>query len=138
MIQATSPETRGDRGPSLAALMAGILDDARRLVRLEIELFKTEIRGELIKLATALGFLAVAAGCALIGCLLTCFMLVYLLHEVALLDLWLSFLIVGGAFLLVGLTLILIAVQRLRSFRFVPEQSLIALKENLQWETNLN
>jgi len=73
----------------------------------------------------------------LLGGLLMCFMLVYLLDwAFPGLGLWLCFLIVGGFFTLLGVTLVFAAVQRFRSFNPLPDQSLQGLKETLQWKTN--
>jgi len=132
-----STETPRDSGTTLTSLVAGIFDDFRRLVLQQIDLFKAEIREDLIRLLTGFAFVAVGAGLALVGGLLLCFMCVYLLHELAALDLWLSFLIVGGVLLLTGATSAFIAYQRFRSFNPLPDQSITAFKENLQWKTNL-
>ena len=61
------------------------------------------------------------------------FMFVALLHELALWPWWASALTVGAVFAVIGGALIAVGVQRFRSFNPLPDQSVEALKENLQW-----
>jgi len=120
---------------TITSLIAGIIQDAQRLLSQQIELVKVEIQDDLRKTLSGLAFIAAGAGLLLMGFLLLCFMAVYLLHWAFSLELWLSFLIVGGFLTLLGVTLVYAAVARFRSFNPLPDQSLKGLKETIQWKT---
>ncbi len=132
-----TPDIRASDG-SIAPLITGIIHDAQHLLSQQIELVKVEIKEDLHKTVLGVAFIAAGAGLLMLGGLLLCFMLVYLLNwAFPTLELWLCFLIVGGLLALLGATLVFAAVQRFRSFNPLPDQSLQGLKENLQWKTNL-
>lgn len=124
------------REASVAALVGGIINDAQRLLSQQIELIRVEIKEDVRRAATGLALVAGGAIFLAIGAVLLCFMLVHLLawafdpH----LPLWTCFLIVGGAIALAGAVLVYVAVRKFS--HSLPEQSLAALKENLQWKTN--
>ena len=122
---------------SLTGLVRGILDDAQKLIAQQIELVRVEIRDDFHKAVTSLTLVGVGAGLSLAGAIVLCFFAVYGLHAAfpALPD-WAGFLIVGSLVLLSGATCLAIAVRRLMRMSPLPEQSLMALKENLQWPTN--
>jgi hypothetical protein len=132
------PHTADDLHPegTFTSLIAGIVADAQRLIVQQIELVKVEIKEDIRRTAVGLAFIAAGAGMLLMGVLLLCFMLVYLLDwAFPSLGLWLCFLIVGGGFTLIGVTLSYAAIHRFTSFNPLPDQSLQGLKENLQWKT---
>jgi len=121
---------------TVTALLAGIVQDAQRLLSQQIELLKVEIKEDIRKTLVGVGFIAAGAGMLLVGALLLCFMLVHLLHwAFPGLDLWLCFLIVGGGLTLLGATLVFAAAYRFSTFNPLPDQTLQGLKENLQWKT---
>jgi len=131
----TDPGVAHDPG-AISALLAGIVQDAQKLISQQIELLKQEIKEDLRNLAYAVAFLSVGAGLCFISLILLCFMGVYVLHEVAGLQLWLSYLIAGATFLALGGLLLYLAVHRLTTHNPLPDQSLEGLKENLTWKTN--
>jgi hypothetical protein len=134
----TQPPSPLQQDTTLTALIAGIINDAQRLLSQQIELVRVEIKEDLRKTVTGVACIAAGAGLLLVGGLLLCFMVVYLLHwAFPALELWVCFLIVGGFFALLGASLVFVAIQRFRSFNPLPDQSLQGLKENLQWKTNL-
>jgi len=121
----------------MTSLLAGIIHDAQRLLSQQIELVKVEIKEDIRKTLTGVAFIAAGAGLLAVGGLLLCFMVVYLLAwAFPGLELWVCFLIVGGALTLLGVTLLFAALRRFQSFNPLPEQALAGLKENLQWQTN--
>jgi hypothetical protein len=75
----------------------------------------------------------VAVGATLIG-----FMLVYLLNGLApdTLPLWACFGIVGAGVALVGGIVAYAAVARFKTFNPLPDESVQAFKENVQWIKN--
>src|SRR5947207_5531843 len=91
--------------PSMASLLGGIVSDVQTLVRQEISLAKTEMLREWDKAKTAAGSMAAGAAVLALAGVLLCVTVVCILHEVALLPWWASFLIVGGVLAVLGAVL---------------------------------
>lgn len=129
--------TAGGAAPdaSLAGLVGDIINDGQRLLRQQIELFRVELKQDVRRAAAGLAFVGAGAVLLAIGAVLLCFALVYFLEWIFAphLPLWVCFLIVAGAGLLVGAVLVFVAWRKFT--HLLPEQSLAALKENLQWTT---
>jgi len=123
-------------GQTVTGLVSGILGDAQELVKQQMALFQAEIKADFHRTVNAALLLAVGAFVCLPAVFLLCNLLVYLLHEEAGLTRWAGYGIVGGAFALLGAALVLIGVQRFRSFNPMPDQSVEAFKENVRWMTN--
>jgi hypothetical protein len=119
--------------PSVTSLVTGIVHDAQELLKQQVALLKHEMREDLRKTRDAglalLGGVAVAA----VGGLMLCWMLAYLLHEVAGLSRWGSCGIVGGVFAVLGAILIVAGKKKFDSFNPLPDETAEALKENVQW-----
>jgi hypothetical protein len=73
-----------------------------------------------------------------VGAALLYFMLVYLLNSLApdTLPLWGRFGNVGGCVVLIGGIVAYAAVARFKTFNPLPDESVQALKENVQWIKN--
>jgi uncharacterized membrane protein YqjE len=134
------PVQQSDTGttPSVAPLVAGIIDDLQELIKQNLTLFKVEVRADLRKTKEAASALGVGAGLAVVGGLHLSLMLVFLLWWVfdPNLPLWACFGIVGGVFAGVGFALLLRGKKKLDSFNPLPDESAGALKENVQWIKN--
>jgi len=119
---------------NLSALLSGIVADAQTLFRQQTELFRQEVREDLRKTQEAAVPMALGLWLAGMGSLL-------LLATAALglsaagLQLWVSFLIVGGVAFLIGGALFFAGKQKFDSFNPLPDKSAEALKENLEWLT---
>jgi hypothetical protein len=87
--------------PSLGELVAAASRDASILVRSEIELAKAEITAEVKKAAIGGGMFGAAGFFGLFAFIFLSFGAVYGLAQTAL-DVWASFLIVGGVYLLLA------------------------------------
>jgi hypothetical protein len=121
---------------SATAIVRGILNDAQELFRQQIALFKAEIRDDLRKTREAAIAEAIGVGFAFSGMLLLLFACVHLLAWDSGLPVWASFGIVGGIALAIGLAMLVVGKKRLASLNPLPEQSMQALRENVQWITN--
>jgi len=127
---------------SLTGIVSGIVHDFQSLMTQQLEMFRAETRSDWEKTKHAAIPIAIGAGLALMGGILWCFMLVYLLHwavsppEAAGIPLWGCFALVGGAFVIGGGALLGAGIARFRSFNPLPEKSADALKENVKWLTN--
>jgi hypothetical protein len=118
---------------SVTNLVSGIVNDAQTLMQQQLALFREEIRTDLQKTKEALTALAAGVAVAALAVGPLVFTLVALLHELALWPWWASALLVGVVLAVIGGGLIGLGVQRFQSFNPLPDQSVEALKENLQW-----
>ena len=116
-----------DQRPSLGALVADIASELSHLVRGEIDLAKAEIK-ESAKAGAAGGAL-LAVACLLIAMvwLLLTWAAVYGLSQGAGLQLWASFLIVAGVYLLIAVGFALLGVRNLKRARG-PEQAVAEMQ----------
>jgi Putative Actinobacterial Holin-X, holin superfamily III len=125
-----------DTSPSVASLLGGIASDLQTLVRQEVSLAKAEILREWDKAKAAAGAMAVGAAVLALGGLFLCLTIVALLHEVAGLPWWASFLIVGGVFSVLGLVLFFTGRNKAAQVNVVPPQTAETMRENVQWIRN--
>ena len=102
----------------------------------QMALFKQEIKEDVHKTVQAATAIAAGAGIALIGAVLFSLMLVYLIQWLApAMALWLCYLIVGAVLAAVGGALIYAGKRKFASFNPLPDQSVQAVKETVQWIT---
>jgi hypothetical protein len=121
----------GPSGPSMTSLVGGILADVQQLFAQQARLLRLEIREDLQKARTGAIFLGAGLGVMIVGGLLFCLMLPYLLNWLApALPLWACFGIFGIVFLLVGGGAAYAALNKFRDAASLPESS-AALKENV-------
>jgi protein-S-isoprenylcysteine O-methyltransferase Ste14 len=125
---------------SLTRLVSGIVDDAQELMGQQLALLKHEIRKDLREAKEATLTLVMSGALMGIGLLLLGFMTVYLLNWLASpqLPMWVCFSIVSCLLGLSGLLLYWRARQKLDALTPLPEDSMTAMKENLQWTTKQN
>jgi hypothetical protein len=121
---------------SVTSLVSGIVNDAQTLMQQQLALFREEIRTDLRKTKEAVTALVAGVAVAALAVGPLVFLFVALLHELALWPWWASALTVGVVLAVAGGALIAVGVQRFRSFNPLPDQSVEALKENLQWIKN--
>lgn len=122
--------------PSLASLVNGIITDAQDLIRQEMALARREVQEEVEKAKVAVVSFGVGLAVSMLGGLMLCFMIVYLLKLIPDLPLWLCFGIVCGLFLLGGAFLFYAAMAKIRSISLVPRQTVETMKENVRWLKN--
>ena len=122
---------------SMSSLVGGIIGDAQDLIAQQLALFRSEIKAEVRKAEEAALVLAIGIGVLLIGVLILELMLPLLLNWLwPAVALWACFAIVGGIHTCAGVVLLYLAIKQFRSVHAVPEQSVEALKENLQWTSH--
>jgi Putative Actinobacterial Holin-X, holin superfamily III len=99
---------------SIGDLVALAAKDVSQLIHYEMDLAKSELRGDVrrIGMAAVLGGVAAFTGCLML--ILLCFAYAYALMEVVGWSGWLSFLVVAGTCLLLILAAVLIAYVRVR------------------------
>jgi len=128
---ANEVETRNE--PSLTSLVSGIVNDAQELVKQQLQMFKAELREDAVRVKD--GSIAVAAGLgvSLLGLFLLALSLAHLLQRATGWPEWGCEGLVSLLFLAVGASLFWTAKQKFA--RALPEQSVEALRENVQWLT---
>jgi hypothetical protein len=124
--QAPPRDIRGE--PTVAELVAGVLNDAQELMKQQLTLFKHEMKQDAERLKEVALSLALGMPLVLIGGLMLVLMLVSVIHEAGGLSWWASFGIIGGSLFVIGVGLALVAWQRLQSFNPVSDQTAEALK----------
>lgn len=137
----TAPgETRSPPAPNgngtIAALVSGILDDAQKLARQQLEMFKSEVREDFRRSKRAAEFGGLGIVLLTVGCLGLVMALAYFLHEQYQFSLWASWSITGGLFFLIGGALAATSYILLERFNPLPDKTFNALQENLTWKTN--
>lgn len=119
--------------PSIAQLLGGIVEDAQLLVRREVDLAKQEVTNELNKVKQGATSLGIGVGLAAVGGIMLTLMIVYVLHEVAGLSLWISYLIVGVVLGGVGAVLLMTGINRMKQVDPVPHETIETVKEDVAW-----
>lgn len=120
-------------GQSIAQLLGGIVEDAQLLVRREVDLAKQEVTNEINKVKQGATSLGIGVGLAAVSGIMLTLMVVYLLHEVAGLSLWLSYLIVGVVLGGVGAFLLMQGINRMKQVDPVPHETIESVKEDVAW-----
>jgi len=121
---------------SVTSLVSGIVGDAQELMKQQLALFKAEVREDMRKTSEASVSLAIGMAAALVGSIVLAFAAAHLLNyafpEVHI-SVWYA--VVGGVVTALGAGLSYAAYQKFRSFNPLPDQTVEALKENLEWKT---
>ena len=126
-------EVAGDDQPSISQLFGDLVADAQHLIRKELELAKVELESMGRKVLSTAAALAAGVSIAGAGGLLLLFMLVHLITDMAALDLWISYAIVGGGCAVVGGILLAVGRARLSKLDLVPHETADALRKDVQW-----
>jgi len=114
MARSAAPQPMGNNSePSIGDLVAQAIGDVTKLIKFEIDLAKTELRGDVrrVGLAVVLTGMAAFAGCLVM--VLLSFALVYGLIRLGIVP-WAAFLIVSAFLILLAALAILIVYVRVR------------------------
>jgi Putative Actinobacterial Holin-X, holin superfamily III len=127
-------DTRSPRpaAPSLAALLGGIMHDAKDLLVQELTLAKLEGHDELRQIKTAALSLGIGVGVAAVGGILLSVMLVHGLATYTDMPLWGCYGIVGSVFGVLGWVLLASGKHKIEEIDVMP-QTVETMKENAQW-----
>jgi hypothetical protein len=121
---------------TVTGLVAGIIDDAQKLIRQQLEMLKVEVKQDLHRTKRAAEFGALGIVLLTVGFLGLVAALAFFLNEHYQLSMWASCAITGGIFLAVGGALAVTCYLILERVSPLPEKTINALQENLQWKTN--
>ncbi len=109
---------------SWSDLVAGIVTDATRLFRKEIELAQIEIRNDIRNVKALLTGIAIGAILAVLGLGLLCVALALALFAYTTLPQWVCFSVVGGAILVTGVCFIAAVNRSKKKFDLIPQRQL--------------
>lgn len=129
------PAAGAPAGGTITELVSGILSDAQRLARQQMDMFKAEVKEDLNRSRQALIFGGVAVALLTVGGLALVFGLVYLLRDYAHLSEHAAWLIFAAICLAAGGALGFVARNLFSSFNPLPDKTFNALQENLTWQT---
>ena len=118
--------------PSLAALLGGIMQDAKDLLVQELTLAKLEGHDEVRQIKTAALSLGIGVGVAAVGGILLSVMLVHMLAAYTDIPLWGCYGIVGSVFGVLGWVLLASGKHKIEEIDVMP-QTVETMKENAQW-----
>lgn len=130
---ASTNGTTNGNGSSITHLVTGIIDDAKVLARQQLEMFKSELREDFDRSKRAAAYGSIGIVLLTVGALGLITALVYVLHEKAGLDMWVSWGIIGGLFLIAGGVFAYLGNELLKSFNPLPDKTFTAIKENITW-----
>lgn len=124
-------------GQTVAGLLGSVVTDFKLLCKQQLALFKVEIQEDFRKSKAAAVFLALGVGLAIAGAaLLTAMLVGFLTWAVPALLWWEWCGVLGGTLIFSACTFFWAARIKVQSFSPVPEKSVAALKENVQWILN--
>lgn len=130
-------ELQTEPNVSVTHLVGGIFKDAQKLVEQQLALLRQEVKDDLHKTKEAGLFVICGSVIGLVGGIVLAFMLVELLSWAApQLPLWACYGIVAAPITAAGCALFCVGIQKFNSFNPLPDQSVQALKETMQWKTN--
>ena len=119
--------------PSIGELMHDLIDNVQTLFHEEIELARTEIRGELDD-AKQVGLSLATAGALLgAGALLPVLALAEGIAALFRWPTWVGYGVTGLLLAAVGAVRLAAARQQLRRLNLVPDQTVTTMKENIAW-----
>lgn len=118
--------------PSLGELFRQLAEDSSNLIKQEIELAKTEMKDTVSQAVRDAVWIPVWGAVALVGSLVLVTFLVLLIGDL-LNNYWLSALIVGVVFTVVGGLLAMSAMKRLTSLSLKPETTIRSLEQDREW-----
>jgi len=124
-----------DQQTTIPALIRGLLDDGRDLIREELQLARAEVREEMSKAAAAFIAFAIAAAVAILGAALLSVAIGGAIAYFLRWPPWAGYGVTAVLFLAVGWGLCLYARARLKAIRAMPETT-DTMKENLAWMQN--
>lgn len=121
---------RSDYGRSIPGILSDLIAQFTTLLRQESELARTEMSEKIGSAVTGL-VMTVAAAIVLLPALMVLLMAgAFGLSEGLDWPLWMSFLVAGGAALIVGLILVAIGASRLKPSAFKPNKTIKQLQED--------
>lgn len=131
-----TPDLKTESSLGLTPLIAGIVEDAQALISQQLTLFQSEIKDDLGRTKNAaIPFFGGVAVCLLAGFFLFTMVARLLVYVWPQLPDFAAYGIVGGFLGIVGAALVIVGKTQFDAVDSLPEKSVEALKENIQWTT---
>jgi uncharacterized membrane protein YqjE len=124
---------QNERGESIMELMRGIFRDARTLSIKEFAAAKLEIREEISNAVRSSIFLGVGLFSLATGVVVLSIVLALLLARYFALPVWASLAIVGVAYTVLGLVIILVSKRKMKGTTAIPQDTLRSIKEDAHY-----
>jgi len=134
----TTTTVAPEQQQSMTELVSGIVSDAERLFRQQIDMVRAEFKEDVRHTRQIAEYMGVGIGlCALGGGMLVVALvhLLYWLFEPHL-PLWACWAIIGGLALVAGIVAVYVGARILAKNNPLPDKSFQALEENVSWITN--
>jgi len=129
-----SADLRRDEEPTFAALVDGIIDDARDLMTQQFALLRQEVQGEIRQARTAAISLGVGGVIVALGLVFLLITLVHLIATYTTLPLWAAYGLVTLVLCAAGAGLLLLGRKEAADVHLLPPRhSAGAFKETLAW-----
>lgn len=119
---------------SLTSIVSGIISDCQELIKQQMDLLKSEVAADLRKTKEAAVALVFGVAALFLGGALLSVTVIQLLIAFVPLPPWASYLLVSCVVLAIGGVLTFLGWNRFHSIN--ADQSVKAIKENLEWKTN--
>lgn len=121
--------------PSMASLVTGIVGDVQDLIKQQVAMLREEIRSDFQKSKEAVVPLIIGPVVCLLGGLVLCLTLAHLLEWLFRPDLplWACYAIVGVLVTAIGGLLVYLGISKFPNP--LPDRTVAALEENVQWLT---
>jgi uncharacterized membrane protein YqjE len=126
-----------ETGQGLTTLVAGIIHDGQELIRQQLQLFQTELKNDLKRTTNASLTVVIGGVLAGLGGFFLLVMVALGLNALwpTVISVWGGFGIVAGVLLVVGAAFLLAGKSQFDAFNPLPDKTVEALKENVQWKT---
>jgi len=132
---------------SMTSLVKGIVEDSQELIKQQLTLFKVEIAEDTRKTREAMTSVVFGGATAYVGAILVGIALACLINwaifgsklphdtpEYVLASMsWIGFAVVGLVLTGIGIALTFVGFQKFNTFNPLPDESVKALQENLEW-----
>lgn len=128
--------TQSGGEPTLTQLVAGIADDAQRLIHQQYQMLRAEVKEDIRRTKSALVYMGFGIGASVIGVLFLVVALPLLVNWGFNLPSWAGWAIIGGVMLAAGLIGLFVGRGIFMKNNPLPDKTLNALEENLSWIAN--
>jgi uncharacterized membrane protein YqjE len=126
-------ETPPGAEPSIAQLLSSLIGDAQTLVRREVDLAKAEITDEIARARRGAVMLGAGIGIAAVGGLFLLIGIAEALIAFDILSRWLSYVVLGLIFAIVGVVALMVGIQRFKEVDPIPHETIDSVRKDMSW-----
>lgn len=121
--------------PSIAQLLSNLIGDAQTLVRREVDLAKAEVTEEIVRARKGAVMLSAGIGTAVVGGLFLLIGVAEALIAFDILSRWLSYLLLGLIFAIVGVLALMVGIKRFKEVDPIPRETIDSVRKDVSWLT---